>query len=237
MNAGQVRGSNPAASLEPRRLGYANGAWYLTAYCREREEERAFRLDRIEHLEVQSETFRARPTTPGPDVPVMEVIVRFRGDVIRWVRERQHWSFVAEEASHDELLAHYRPADLNEIAPWILGWGPAAEVIAPRELRDRLLADAGIVRNRLKPDVNRDQFLEISARATEWLRNRPGYLGRELLEDGSGEWVDLVRWATMEDALAAASAFMETPEAAAFMDAVEPESITMLHPRRVVVYE
>lgn len=94
-----------------------------------------------------------------------------------------------------------------------------------------------IVIYRLKPDVNRDQFLEISARATEWLRNRPGYLGRELLEDGSGEWVDLVRWATMEDALAAASAFMETPEAAAFMDAVEPESITMLHPRRVVMYE
>ena len=94
-----------------------------------------------------------------------------------------------------------------------------------------------IVIYRLKPDVNRDQFLEISARATEWLRNRPGYLGRELLEDGSGEWVDLVRWATMEDALAAASAFMETPEAAAFMDAVEPKSITMLHPRRVVMYE
>ena len=72
----------------------------------------------------------------------MEVIVRFRGDVIRWVRERQHWSFVAEEASHDDFLAHYRLADLNEIAPWILGWGPAAEVIAPRELRDRLRKEA-----------------------------------------------------------------------------------------------
>ena len=38
----------------------------------------------------------------------------------------------------------------------------------------------------------------------------------------------------MDDALAAASAFMEVPEAAAFMDVVEPESITMLHPRSVV---
>ena len=139
---GRNRGRKTVRKIEPLRLAYANGAWYLTAYCRERQEERAFRLDRIEHLEVQSETFRARPTTPGPDVPVMEVIVRFRGDVIRWVRERQHWSFVAEDASHDELLAHYRPADLNEIAPWILGWGPAAEVIAPRELRDRLRKEA-----------------------------------------------------------------------------------------------
>ena len=94
-----------------------------------------------------------------------------------------------------------------------------------------------IVIYRLKSDVNRDQFMEVSARATEWLRDRPGYLGRELLEDESGKWVDLVRWTTMEDALAAASAFMEVPEAEAFMDAVEPESIMMLHPRRVVRYE
>ena len=94
-----------------------------------------------------------------------------------------------------------------------------------------------IVIYRLKPGVDRDQFMEISTRATEWLRQRPGYLGRELLVDDGGQWVDLVRWATMEDALAAASTFMEVPEAAAFMDAVEPESITMLHPRRVVMYE
>ena len=94
-----------------------------------------------------------------------------------------------------------------------------------------------IVIYRLKVDVNRDQFMEVSARATEWLRNRPGYLGRELLEDDSGQWVDLVRWTTIEDAHSAAAAFMEIPEAAAFMDAVEPESIIMLHPRRVVLYE
>ena len=94
-----------------------------------------------------------------------------------------------------------------------------------------------IVIYRLKPAVDRDQFLEISARATDWLRQRPGYLGRQLLEDDSGLWVDLVRWATMDDALAAASAFMEVPEAAAFMEAVEPESVIMLHPRRVVDYD
>lgn len=91
-----------------------------------------------------------------------------------------------------------------------------------------------IVIYRLKPDQDRDQFMEISTRATDWLRQRPGYLGRQLLEDDNGFWVDLVRWATMDDALAAAGAFMEVPEAAAFMSAVEPESVIMLHPRLVV---
>jgi len=63
-------------------------------------------------------------------------------DGSRWVRERQHWSFVAEEGTSDEVLARYRLRDPDEIAPWLLGWGTAAEVIAPPELRERLRQEA-----------------------------------------------------------------------------------------------
>lgn len=94
-----------------------------------------------------------------------------------------------------------------------------------------------IVLYRLKPDVERERFLEISQRATDWLRQRSGYIGRELLEDESGLWIDLVRWKSTEDALAAAEAFAQTPDAADFMEAVEPESIRMMHPRRVAADE
>lgn len=93
-----------------------------------------------------------------------------------------------------------------------------------------------IVLYQLKPEMDRNDFLAISAQATEWLRGRPGYLGRELLED-DGQWVDLVRWSTTEDALTAAAAFSEDPVAAAFMDAVASDSVRMLHPRRVVAYD
>ena len=139
---GRNRGQETVRQVEPLRLGYANGAWYLTAYCRDRQQERAFRLDRIERFELESETFRARPASPSPEVPAIDVVVRFRGDVRRWVRERQHWSFVTEEGAGDELMARYRPGDLDEITPWLLGWGTAAEVIAPRELRARLRQEA-----------------------------------------------------------------------------------------------
>jgi predicted DNA-binding transcriptional regulator YafY len=139
---GRNRGQQTVRTVEPLRLGYANGAWYLTAYCRDRQEERAFRLDRIERLDVESEKFPARLTTPIQERPAIDVIVRFRGDISRWVRERQHWSFVSEETTKDGLLVRYRPVDLDEIAPWLLGWGTAAEVIAPRELRDHLRNEA-----------------------------------------------------------------------------------------------
>jgi len=139
---GRNRDQETIRHVEPRRLGYANGAWYLTAYCRDRQEERAFRLDRIERLDVQSETFRTRPALPTDEVPAIDVIVRFGDDVSRWVRERQHWSFVAEEGDDDELVARYRLGNLDEIAPWLLGWGTAAEVLAPGELRGRLRREA-----------------------------------------------------------------------------------------------
>jgi predicted DNA-binding transcriptional regulator YafY len=139
---GRNRSQETIRQVEPLRLGYANGAWYLTAYCRDRQQERAFRLDRIEHLEVETDRFRARPATASPEPPAIEVVVRFCGEISRWVRERQHWSFVAEEGVNDELLAVYRPGDLDEIAPWLLGWGTAAEVIAPQELRERLREEA-----------------------------------------------------------------------------------------------
>ena len=60
-----------------------------------------------------------------------------------------------------------------------------------------------IVIYRLKPDVDRDQFIEISTRATEWLRTPPAIWVASLEEDDNGQWVDLVRWATIDDALAA----------------------------------
>jgi predicted DNA-binding transcriptional regulator YafY len=139
---GRNRGRETVRQVEPLRLGYANAAWYLTAFCQVRREERAFRLDRIETLEVEAARFRRRAATPPPDVPAIEVVVRFQGDISRWVRERQHWSFVSEEMTNDGLLVRYRLGHLEEIAPWLLGWGAAAEVIAPRKLRDRLRNEA-----------------------------------------------------------------------------------------------
>jgi predicted DNA-binding transcriptional regulator YafY len=139
---GRNRGQETVRQIEPLRLAYANGAWYLTAYCLVRQEERAFRLDRIESLDVEAARFRPRPATPRPEFPQTEVLVRFRGDVSRWVRERQHWSFIAEEGTGDEVLARYSLGEVDEIVPWLLGWGTAAEVIAPQELRERLREEA-----------------------------------------------------------------------------------------------
>ncbi|MGH2614294.1 MAG: helix-turn-helix transcriptional regulator [Thermomicrobiales bacterium] len=139
---GRNRGAETLRQVEPVRLGYANGAWYLTAFCRLRAEERAFRLDRIEDLRLESERFKPRPLTNQVETAGVEVIAHFRGDAARWVRERQHWSYAGEIQIEDGPAFRYRPGHIGEIAPWLLGWGTAVEVLAPEELRERLRGEA-----------------------------------------------------------------------------------------------
>jgi predicted DNA-binding transcriptional regulator YafY len=143
---GRNRAQQTVREVEPRRLGYVNGAWYLSGYCRLRQAERDFRLDRIEEFTVGSSRFRPRPIV-GPLPPAaIEIVVRFTGSAIRWVQEQQHWSFVSAVEADDALIATYRPDVLDEIAAWILGWGTAAEALSPPQLRDHLKAEArGIV--------------------------------------------------------------------------------------------
>lgn len=139
---GRNRAMRSERQVEPHRLSYTSGSWYLSAYCRLRQEERAFRLDRIEKLRIEPERFHPRPSPPPPARVEHKVTVRFGSEVARWVQERQHWSF--SHAAHDEgaLVATYRLEDLDQIASWILGWGSAAEVLSPAALRKRLRHEA-----------------------------------------------------------------------------------------------
>ena len=140
---GRGRGETTERRVEPRTLTYVDGAWYLAGHCRLRDAERAFRLDRIDHLVALDEPFVGSPTGPdaSPPAPV-RVRPRFAARAVRWVRERQHWSFVGEEATAGGTVMCYAPDGLDEIAPWLLGWGTAAEVLAPAALRVRLRDEA-----------------------------------------------------------------------------------------------
>jgi predicted DNA-binding transcriptional regulator YafY len=129
--------------VEPHTLTYAGGAWYLNGYCRLRQDVRAFRLNRIERLELLRETFEPREA-PTPAPATISVRVRFDPGVARWVRERQHYAFVAEEppAGGGGPVMVYRVHTLSELVPWLLGWGASAEALDPPELRAQLRAEA-----------------------------------------------------------------------------------------------
>jgi predicted DNA-binding transcriptional regulator YafY len=139
----RTRGASTVRQVEPHRLVHADGRWYVEGYCRLRGGIRSFRLDRIDNLEIEEETFVPRPSDGEQSNPTrLQVRVRFHGLAARWVQERQHWSYLSHEWSGDDLIVTYAPSAAGELAPWLLGWGTAAEVLSPPEMRARIRDEA-----------------------------------------------------------------------------------------------
>jgi hypothetical protein len=108
--------------IEPHYLTYSDGSWYVNGYCRLREDVRAFRLSRIEKYRLLKETFAPR-TVPEQPRPMIEVRARLNMDQVRWVRERQHYGFVREEAATLQekkpgIVMVYEVQELREIQSW-----------------------------------------------------------------------------------------------------------------------
>lgn len=132
-------------TVEPLHLAYLDNAWVLTAYCRLREGQRTFRLDRIDRLTVMTTTFTPRPLAPADRAGGEQVVtVRFDAAVVRWVRESQHFTFSHAEprAADGSTIMHYRVNSFGQISGWLLSWGAQVEVLAPPALRTQLLQTA-----------------------------------------------------------------------------------------------
>lgn len=129
--------------VEPLELNYSNGNWYVSGYCRLRQNSRGFRLERIETLALLPETFAPR-SSEKERKSLVTVEICFDADMVRWVRERQHYSFQHEvliEDSGDSLMT-YHLHDLQEIKSWLLGWGASAVIVYPLALRDEIRQEA-----------------------------------------------------------------------------------------------
>ena len=124
--------------VEPSNLLYLDKTWVLTAYCRLRRGSRVFRLDRIDRLTVLAEGFESRgwgeEQGKRGERPLF-ITVRFDKSILRWVRERQHFSHAYDE---DEQTMAYQPRSFDQIESWLLSWGDKMELLHPPKLRQQL---------------------------------------------------------------------------------------------------
>ncbi len=129
--------------VDPYQLFFSNGVWYVEGHCHMRQAMRAFRLDRVDGLRLLLNSFekQSRSRTHADTITVK---IRFDADIVRWVRERQHYGFVEEEAGAgaNGIIMRYTIHTLHEIVPWLRGWGAAAEPLSPPELRRQIHEDA-----------------------------------------------------------------------------------------------
>src|SRR5439155_19228551 len=136
--------------VRPYHLANRENSWYLIGFDLERAALRTFALPRIVDVEVTKVPF-TRPADFSPEkffasaLGVLggagdyRVVIRFAAAVAERVREREwHESQEMRELPGGGLELKLRLGALLEVEQWILGWGDAAEVIGPPELRENI---------------------------------------------------------------------------------------------------
>ncbi|MCB0183392.1 MAG: WYL domain-containing protein, partial [Caldilineaceae bacterium] len=124
-------------AVEPLQLAYLDNVWVLTAWCRLRQAQRSFRLDRIDQLTVTWEIFHKRAVQPrGVAETGMAAVIWVSEESARWVREAQYFAFVREEMVEEKgIFMHYRVRDPDKFIRWLLQWGEQVEILTPPPLR------------------------------------------------------------------------------------------------------
>jgi len=135
----------------PQRLICRDQCWYLIAWDLKSEDQRTYALARISQVEVRQKPdgfvtpeFEDRYQhafgiwTPYENDGVLhEVCVELTGYWARIARERcWHPSQHLEALAPDRVRVHFTLSELVELKSWVLGFGGAAKVIAPEELRE-----------------------------------------------------------------------------------------------------
>jgi proteasome accessory factor B len=136
--------------IDPYRLEFQRGRWYLTGYDHLRDEERNYRLDRVEGAVVVTDlpTFDP-PTTAvpgrargawelGAEEPV-RAVVRIDGPQARWVVHHVGPEHVLSDED-DAVVVELPVTNRAAFRSFVLSFLDHAEVLEPPELRDDLVA-------------------------------------------------------------------------------------------------
>jgi proteasome accessory factor B len=141
--------------VQPYHLSHRENLWYLVGFDVERGALRTFAVPRIAQVAVTEKKFtRAADFSPekffASALGVLggeanhQVVIRFGAAVADRVREREwHESQKLRDLPDGGLELSLRLGALPEVERWILTWGAEAEVLRPRELRDRLERTTG----------------------------------------------------------------------------------------------
>ena len=142
-----LKNEETVRKVDPYRIWFFEGTIYLIGFCHLRRDMRVFVLDRIKGLTTTNEEFEIPDSFDfddfiGHGFRVMRgrarpVRIRISPGWARYVGERVwHPSQKTRELEDGGIELSFEAGGLEEICRWVLGLGPEAEVLEPRELRE-----------------------------------------------------------------------------------------------------
>ena len=147
--------------VDPYRIWFFNGTFYLIGKCHLRGEVRIFALDRIKILHLTKDSFVIpedfnlddfmRPSFGIFQGEPIKVKIWFHPDVAGYIKEKiWHESQEIHPQDDGSIIFEAEVAGTDEIKFWIMSWGASALVLEPESLRDEILKETEVIIERHK---------------------------------------------------------------------------------------
>ena len=145
--------------INPYRIWFFNGTFYVIGFCHTRNEVRIFALDRIKMLHQTKETFEIPEDFNlekfvGSSFGVYQgervyIKVWFHADVAGYIKEKiWHESQQINPQDDGSIIFEAEVAGTDEIRFWIMTWGSRAVVLEPESLKEEIRTEAEMMANR-----------------------------------------------------------------------------------------
>jgi predicted DNA-binding transcriptional regulator YafY len=139
-----------ARTVDPWRLDFQRGRWYLTGFDHTRDDERVYRLDRIAgEVEVLDGPTFDRPATAGPGGPAEPwqlgegepVMARVAVDAVQapWIVDHLGMEAVVDRPADGSVVVELPVTNRESFRSFVLTFLDHAEVLEPVELRDDMV--------------------------------------------------------------------------------------------------
>nr|WP_278331099.1 YafY family protein [Clostridium magnum] len=126
---------------EPEKLIFKNNAWYMVAFCRQRQEHRIFKISRLKKLEILDETFDKKVLTEDPlkewntaSQSLIPLKLCFKAHVLNRLYHYFDDSFITLNDDGSFTLEALLPEG-EWLYSYILSFGSSVEVIEPEHIR------------------------------------------------------------------------------------------------------
>ncbi len=140
-------------TVQPLKLIYKAKAWYLKAFCTEKQDLRIFKLNRILDLEILDKNFQPRhfpPPINSSNTEYNEITLRFPKEMAYRVYDEFDKTQVQQQANGDLIASAKMPED-SWLIGFLLSFGAQVDILSPAYLKELIAEEAKLIYEKNKP--------------------------------------------------------------------------------------
>lgn len=140
-----ARGEVMQRTVEPIKLYFRGGSWYLYGYCLRREDMRFFKLRRIQQLRVETKksTHILEKAALQPLYPLSDTTDAATVDIMLKIGKEMAFRVYDEfdeylALPNGDFIVHMRASVGDWLLPYFVSFGAHCQIIAPEEVKQRM---------------------------------------------------------------------------------------------------